>query len=498
MYCKECGKIIEDKNGFCKFCGTPVNIQTETSERDNPKVTKFSKKKICIIMSAVLISSLIIAIVILLIQPNNNSEATDEPAMITSDEDEDIIYLEATDDDFAELLKIDDLWLSEKSGEFGYSDFDCNTRTTKEAFENDIRGFCWDLYMTYFNEDTIINNSAPAENVEWIMKNILNMKNIDRNYQSDISFYNDGFYYFSYTSNITIPAYHCEIQSKEKIENNKYKIVLNNYIKSEGTLDTVTELVVGLKEIDSKRVWSFFSVKRTPSKPAANVLTQKIANKSAQTMQKKSESKNDWKQAAIDVLYNAPSYFGESLVNKGVEFHIIDLNGDDVPEILAYPTGGTGPAFSGFCYWDGREYKKGSFDERILRITKFYNTETKENEFWFGFIPKDTVYYSTGAHALRWGCRCELKNGYLGVAEYIDRIDLIDALNKSESAKETAFNKLEREKNDFHNIRSETTSMSYLYYIPTAYDCLALDKWHEVIMPQGTAANVIQGYLYSK
>lgn len=102
-----------------------------------------------------------------------------------------------------------------------------------------------------------------------------------------------------------------------------------------------------------------------------------------------------WIESAIDVIHNAPDYFDEIGGNPGMGYRLIDITGDDVPEIFYVLYGGSvGSSTVAGLYWTGTKYDtiETNSDFNIYTgyfINPYLNTDTGEIEFYSGVIERD-------------------------------------------------------------------------------------------------------------
>lgn len=191
-------------------------------------------------------------------------------------------FLEATDADFKHLEEVAELFLFNNN-------FDCEKNDMGYAVSA-VMDFFINLYPDYTGENVEIDfdnidplkrvtkeqsssedyydanwsgfSRAKAEKVEWIIKNILNIE-IDRNYQSNKTYYHDGYYYCDNAIGGMEELYIHKVDSSEKLDDGKYKIKLKLYVQSYDNNPKYfgeEELIAALKNIDGKREWSFYKI----------------------------------------------------------------------------------------------------------------------------------------------------------------------------------------------------------------------------------------------
>lgn len=199
-------------------------------------------------------------------------------------------FLAATNDDMNDL--------KEKITALSYYllDYDCTEYDAKSAIEDIIAcGNGTGLIWTYFSGtiadvsvyddsvESIVNKFGgldsiknlysqvrvmPAENVDWILENVLNIKP-DRNYTSDVSCYDNDYYYrLQITAGDGGPAW--EYADSERMTDGRYKIKIAEYVfdgdgaSAQGgkSITGYYEMIAALKDVDGDRVWSVYSMKK--------------------------------------------------------------------------------------------------------------------------------------------------------------------------------------------------------------------------------------------
>ena len=133
-----------------------------------------------------------------------------------------------------------------------------------EPTEPDPLGYR-DHYRDYYTFADMYNK-YPADNVDWILKSIFNLKSIDRDSVNTIEkarndryygiYYYDGYYYFIGEVGGMFGSY--GVDSYKKINNNTYSVNIN-FSDETGTYKTTAYIVAQLKNIEGKRLWTLKS-----------------------------------------------------------------------------------------------------------------------------------------------------------------------------------------------------------------------------------------------
>ena len=225
----------------------------------------------------------------------------DRPTTATDGEEE-IEFLEATEDEIR-IIENDDL-IKGYCGDFDEVNYDCETDDMEMVLSNFV--FIYGCGINNFNHIEVLqpeNNKEPdprkcfaqvfdnqvyyyydyvsASQVDWVAKNIFNVKSTDFNehksyYENGeenvefIAFYKYGDYYYSIApAKGFTPTYYYKVSSYNRLPDGKYEILLDR-VKSEYASDLSTEkknaskIIAGLKNIDGKRVWSYYKIVGNP------------------------------------------------------------------------------------------------------------------------------------------------------------------------------------------------------------------------------------------
>ena len=294
MFCKNCGKQIADDAKFCPECGTSnetaTSVVTENTEKAIDQKKKVSAK---IIVAVVLVAVLLIGVICAVAFSSKNK---DEGAN-KDDGATDITYLEASDEDFGLLC---DLFAEMQcfADSYSYEDNDANYIAVNAVTDISSKFYsvCCEKYG--LNDKELFWNSESesdpekqytvadegyakysVEDVDWIVKNIFNVEPEKDRYIADP--YNTGeeycFWYKnedSYYSPLYIygggPSYDAVVSGCELLSDGKYSvgITVNETEFDESYIVGQFEIVAGLVEVDSKRVWSFEKWERIPDDSA--------------------------------------------------------------------------------------------------------------------------------------------------------------------------------------------------------------------------------------
>ncbi len=182
--------------------------------------------------------------------------------------------LEATDAELRQLAQINQYFTS--------TNFDYRICDPKCGMQDYVLGIIVYLYYGYFSFDnsadveygsrtnvpdplnrfTYSGNryeymKVPADKADWVLKNILNLEP-DRTINNDDIYYKDG-YYYRYCPAVGDGCSDYKYVSSEKLSDGRYKVILQPYYDKNYDFEK-RELIVGLKNIDGKRVWSYYSV----------------------------------------------------------------------------------------------------------------------------------------------------------------------------------------------------------------------------------------------
>ena len=225
----------------------------------------------------------------------------DRPTNATDGEEE-IEFLEATEDEIRNIENDEVVW--GYCGDFDEVNYDCETDDMEMVLSNfiiiDGCGINFQEYIEVLRPENgkepdprkcfaqVFDNQvyyyyeyASASQVDWVAKNIFNVKSTDFNehkryYDNDgeevevLSSYKYGDYYYAEApAKGFIPQYDYKVSSYNRLPNGKYEILLDR-VKSEYASDLSTEkknaskIIAGLKNIDGKRVWSYYKIVGNP------------------------------------------------------------------------------------------------------------------------------------------------------------------------------------------------------------------------------------------
>lgn len=216
----------------------------------------------------------------------DGGEAADEPSMAASVEttkkpetkkpaSTSSEFLTATDKDFKALESL------LNSNDTFISDHDCTSADAGREVLYRIAGL-FGVYNEYFSDRAPTANpyndsyvpdplnkysqfgydSFPAENVDYIAKNVFNVTIAHGDYES--IYYYDGRVYAEFTAAGKVYSETAKINSKTRLSDGKYKVSLTittTDFGDETGKDSPCEMIVALKNLNGKRVWSFYSVK---------------------------------------------------------------------------------------------------------------------------------------------------------------------------------------------------------------------------------------------
>ena len=219
-----------------------------------------------------------------------------------------------------------------------------------------------------------------------------------------------------------------------------------------------------------------------------------------------SQAKKDWKSSAVDMIYNYYTYNKGLPYNDRFFFYLIDVNNDNVPEIFEGASGGTARfMISEFYYWNGKEYRKGSFnieDSVIYDITPYRNKNTSKIEFWESVLPDDLSVNDSKISLYKESKRISLNNGVITYDKILDRQEYINVLHfKSEYSDEEideAFEGLMEEKRDFDNQYEYAEDVKYSYKSFRAANFfnggLNEESYHETVT-SAEAKKIVENYI---
>lgn len=199
-------------------------------------------------------------------------------------------FLTATEDDFKKLgVKFFDekTWLFYNGEMLHTCDFE---KMNPKTFFDEIFscGSGWStLYEYYFGEIRSIeysNKADPkgrfkvnpgeerdnntgcyfkynADKVDWIMKNIFNITpNRNCKFSDSRNYYYDGYYYIAENSGYGGGDYSYRVKNHKQLSDGKYEIYLEIMYAGDKEVDDAGKMVAALKNVDGKRVWSFYSM----------------------------------------------------------------------------------------------------------------------------------------------------------------------------------------------------------------------------------------------
>ena len=221
-----------------------------------------------------------------------------------SDGEEEIEFLEATEDEIRDIENDDVVW--GYCGDFDKVNYDCKTDDMEMVLSNfiiiDGCGINFPDYIEtlrpenvnvpdprkcflqvgpFSNDQDYYYIYASASQIDWVAKNIFNVKSTDFNehkryYENNgekvevLSSYKYGDYYYAEApAKGFIPQYYYKVSSYNRLPDGKYEILLDR-VKSEYANDYATEkknaskIIAGLKDIDGKRVWSYYKIVGNP------------------------------------------------------------------------------------------------------------------------------------------------------------------------------------------------------------------------------------------
>ena len=197
---------------------------------------------------------------------------TKKPASTSSE------FLTATDADFKALVAL------LNSNDTFISNHDCTSADASRDVLYKIAGV-FGVYNKYFPDETLSanpydNNYVPdplnkysqfgyesfsAAKVDYIAKNVFNTTIAHGDYES--IYYYDGRVYAEFTATGKIYSEEAKINSKTRLSDGKYKVSLTittTDFGDETGKDRPCEMIVALKNVNGKRLWSFYNVKYDP------------------------------------------------------------------------------------------------------------------------------------------------------------------------------------------------------------------------------------------
>lgn len=197
---------------------------------------------------------------------------TKKPASTSSE------FLTATDADFKALEAL------LNSNDTFISNHDCTSADASRDVLYKIAGV-FGVYNKYFPDETSSanpydNNYVPdplnkysqfgyesfsAAKVDYIAKNVFNTTIAHGDYES--IYYYDGRVYAEFTATGKIYSEEAKINSKTRLSDGKYKVSLTittTDFSDETGKDRPCEMIVALKNVNGKRLWSFYNVKYDP------------------------------------------------------------------------------------------------------------------------------------------------------------------------------------------------------------------------------------------
>lgn len=219
----------------------------------------------------------------------DGGEATDEPSTAASVEitkksetkkpaSTSAEFLTATDADFKALEAL------LNSNDTFISNHDC---TSADASREVLYKIAWvfGVYNKYFPDKASSANpyddnyvpdplnkysqsgyeSFPAAKVDYIAKNVFNTTIAHGDYES--IYYYDGRVYAEFTAAGKVYSEEAKINSKTRLSDGKYKVSLTittTDFGDETGKDRPCEMIVALKNVNGKRLWSFYNVKYDP------------------------------------------------------------------------------------------------------------------------------------------------------------------------------------------------------------------------------------------
>ena len=230
-------------------------------------------------------------------------------------------------------------------------------------------------------------------------------------------------------------------------------------------------------------------------------------------------SKADYKDAAVELIYNFPKY-GLEMNDTSISIELIDFDGDDAPEILYcdhYGSHGI-PEIAKVYKFDGNTYKQISFERNDSSGDKVGNNylpilpkkDSSGKRYFMSQLDSDFdgfenfpqgafwYYYTAGVSEFT------LEDNTLTSTSFLDFSDYRDVIEDSERDDEEREEAFENYKNDVNNYNDEyKVDDGYKYTcawgIRTGFidssslsEDEQLDKYHEVMTKEGAEYTVEQ------
>ena len=231
----------------------------------------------------------------------------DRPTTATDGEEE-IEFLEATEDEIKSIEKsdlIEGYW-----GHFDDINFDCQNDSMSKVFRTFIVNAAGSFnFREYIDNNPVLAydetyepdpkgqfffewrdksiewrsyHYASVEQVDWVAKNIFNLKstefdvyknsyigNNNQPYERIDIYKYDGYYYSVQQECGNVPDYYYKVSGYNRLPDGKYEIYIDKtaveWVGSKNNnKEKASTIIAGLKNIDGKRVWSYYKIVGNP------------------------------------------------------------------------------------------------------------------------------------------------------------------------------------------------------------------------------------------
>ncbi len=117
--------------------------------------------------------------------------------------------------------------------------------------------------LNQFTEDDYAYAKISANKLDWLIKNIFNVKPIRNNKTIDMNtyYYYQGYYYWSCTDGGDVGDY-LKIKDKKLNDDNSYTVTFNMYFALDDSFEGSYKAECALKMIDGKKQWTFTSIEK--------------------------------------------------------------------------------------------------------------------------------------------------------------------------------------------------------------------------------------------
>ena len=284
MYCKKCGKEIDEDYKICPYCMTPVN-DTEDKPADSRDA---GRQKIIIIVCAAVTAIAVITAVFLIVRHNKTkpaetlsttssvtsvSETPSETQQTSETTTTTTTTTATTTTAKPKLTPTGSDWqnLADLSEKMYFSNFNYKSASVNDVFELVYFNIHMPLYEDLVSEIKYNDESftIPVKNFNWLCKNVFNIepKTVDSFIVDDWKAgtrSGDNYIISTGATGFEYPVF--EIKSKDKNSDGTYNVVFNVFeldmetgYRSDYLLGTISA-TVELKEVDGKRFWSIYKI----------------------------------------------------------------------------------------------------------------------------------------------------------------------------------------------------------------------------------------------